>query len=98
MAQVSSGGRMYRVTVTVEPEQGRTLADLLEVTKGQEYVEAVRESDEAGTILVRFKPNFSDFYALNAELVGRQWKVLAFSEERVVLEDAFLELTKGIIQ
>ena len=49
-------------------------------------------------MLVRFKPDYEDFFNLNAELVKRGFKVEGFTEEELRLEEAFMHLTRGRVK
>lgn len=96
--RVADLGRVYRIQIIEEPDKGHTRNDLLETLRGRPFVDAARDGDRPGQVLVRFKPDFKDFASLNRDLIERQWLVEEFGEERVRLEDAFLHLTKGIVQ
>ena len=96
--KVSEQGVVYRILIDEELDQGRARIDLAETVRALPAVDAVRDGDRPGQILVRFKPEFRDFASINRELIERKWKVHEFAEERVRLEDAFLHLTKGMTQ
>lgn len=98
MDQVRDEGRIFDLVIMEEPSEGRTVADLGEVVGGFEYVDAVRDAEQAGALLVRFKPGFRDVYRLNQELVARGFRVERFAEQELRLEEAFLHITKGIVQ
>ena len=94
--QVRSEGRVFELRARVEEEH--SAADLLEITRGFPFVDAVREGAEPGRVLVRFKPDYEDFFNLNAELVKRGFKVEGFTEEELRLEQAFMHLTRGRVK
>ncbi|MCB1740978.1 MAG: ABC transporter ATP-binding protein [Gammaproteobacteria bacterium] len=96
--QVHREGRVFQVRVREEPAEGRSGADLVEIVRGMPAVDAIREGDRPGQIFVRFQPDHTDHHALNAELVRRGFKVEHFGLEQVRLEDAFLHITKGLVQ
>lgn len=94
--QVRSEGRVFELRARVEAEH--SAADLLEISRGFPFVDAVREGDEPGSVHVRFKPDYEDFFNLNAELVKRGFKIESFSEEELRLEEAFMHLTRGRVK
>ena len=73
-------------------------ADLLQYLESLDYVDAVRDGEDGGVVLVRFQDGFKDHHRLNSELVARKFRVEEFVAQKVDLEDAFLHLTKGIVQ
>lgn len=91
-------GRVFQLRVRAEALDGRSEGDLLETLKNLPYVDAVREGNSAGNLMVRFKPEHVEYFLLNQELIGRGFKVEHFGEVKVGLEDAFIHLTKGLVQ
>jgi ABC-2 type transport system ATP-binding protein len=98
MCQVSAQGRIFTLLLRDDGTEGQGLADAREFVRGLPFVDAVREGDRPGQISIRFVPGFDEPFRVNAELVTRGYKVEAFAEQAVRLEDAFLQLTKGIVQ
>ncbi|MCA8914949.1 MAG: ABC transporter ATP-binding protein [Planctomycetes bacterium] len=98
MGQVSAQGRVFNLLLREDGTEGLGLADAREFVRGLPFVDAVREGDRPGQISIRFVPGFDEAFRVNSELVTRGYKVEAFAEQAVRLEDAFLQLTKGIVQ
>ncbi len=59
--------------------------------------EVVRSAVEDGHISVELKPDVSDFSFVAQTLVQGGFRVLTIREEEILLEDAFLRLTGGLI-
>ena len=96
--RMQAEGRVFRLRCRDEPDEGRSVGDLAELVRGLPYVDAVREGDRGGELMIRFASEWNDTFELNRELVGRSYKVEHFGEEKLRLEDAFLHLTKGVTQ
>lgn len=96
--EVHREGRVFQLRVRLEPDEGRSVGDLQETLRSFAYVDAVREGDKPSELMVRFKPEHRDYFELNHELVRRGFKVEHFGEVEVGLEDAFIHLTKGLVQ
>ena len=97
-AQMHAQGRVYRLVVRDEPDEGRSGADAMQIVRGLPTVDAVREGDRPGQFAVRLKPGQADAWQVNRELVSRGFKVDSLAEESMRLEDVFLHLTRGATQ
>lgn len=98
MRQSTDKGRVFRLTLREKDDELFTSANALSLLQGLPFVDAVREGDAANQISIRFVAGFMETYKANHELVSRGYLVEEFSEQSVRLEDAFLHLTKGIVQ
>ena len=96
--KIQAEGRVFRLRCRQELADGRSHGDLVETVRGMEYVDAVRDGEREGELMVRFRAGFAEQHALNRELIERGYKVEHFGEERIRLEDAFMHLTKGVTQ
>ena len=79
--------------VSVGPEMNEIAAKKLEQFI---EIEAVELTKEAGTIRVTLKDGEGDGCFIPERLIAEKFKLRAFNEEQINLEDVFMGITKGI--
>jgi ABC-2 type transport system ATP-binding protein len=98
LGRLRDEGSVFEVVIQEDPSEGRTVGDLRELVRGLPYVDAVRDGEKTASLLIRFQKDFRDHHVLNASLVARGYRIERFAEQSLRLEDAFLHLTKGLLQ
>jgi ABC-2 type transport system ATP-binding protein len=66
------------------------------VVRGYPEVESVRQDPKTGALDVRLRPGHEDGSFLPERLIRDGYKLRAFKEKEVNLENVFMEITKGI--
>jgi ABC-2 type transport system ATP-binding protein len=87
-------GRVVRIRVVEEGEDGRSTTALLDRFRGHPDVTALKPG-LPGEVFVRLSEGVTDPSFLAAEVMRSGLKLVHFSEDEVSLEEIFLHVTKG---
>ena len=87
-------GRVVRIRVVEEGEDGRSTTALMDRFRGHPDVTALR-SGGPGEVFVRMRDGAEDTSFLARDVVSAGLRLVHFSETEVSLEEIFLHVTKG---
>ena len=88
-------GRVFRIRVVEEGEDGRSATALSDLFRGHPDIAAQRDGAVPGELLLRIRDGVEDVSFLARDVVRAGLRLTHFAESELSLEDVFLHVTKG---